>query len=342
MQKNKFCIFLIAFSIIIFLLDGYNYYKNMVDEYPSKNINGYIAWGAGGATDRASRLITPLAENYLGQNIILQNKTGATGAIATQYVSNQKSDGYSLLYHAENPAIYNIMGISDIDYSYFEPVIIIGREVAVVVTNPNSEYKSIQDVFDKAKENPRQIKLGTTGTGGLPFNVASMMSTTSDVHFNQVPFDGDSAILTSLMGEHIDIGIVNLSAVIDMYEVDTINIISILDNNRLENLPEVEPIGEVYTEYQKYFPWGAFYGIFVHKDIEQERLDILSDGFKQVFQDEAYISQLESTCVVPMGITGEDAHDYINKWQQVTTWLLYDSGATNISPEVYNIKRLEE
>ncbi len=342
MQKNKFCIFLVSFSIIIFLADCYNYYKNITDEYPSKNINGYIAWGAGGATDRASRLITPLAENYLNQNIILQNKTGATGAIATQYVANQKSDGYSLLYHAENPSIYNIMGISDIDYSYFEPVIIIGREVAVMVTSPNSEYKSIQDVFEKAAQNPNQIKLGTTGTGGLPFNVASMMSTTSDVYFNQVPFDGDSAILTSLMGEHIDIGIVNLSAVIDMYQAGTINIISILDNEHLEEIPEVEPIGKIYNEYQKYFPWGAFYGIFVHKDIEQDRLDILVNSFKEVFKDEAYINQLENSCVIPMGISGIEARDYINKWQQVTTWLLYDANATNISPDIYNIKRLED
>ena len=72
--------------------------------YPDKNISGYIAWGAGGGTDNASRALTPLVEKLLDVKIILQNKPGAAGSLATTLVSNMPADGYSILYNAENPA----------------------------------------------------------------------------------------------------------------------------------------------------------------------------------------------------------------------------------------------
>lgn len=70
----------------------------------------------------------PVTEPYLGKKIILVNKPGATGAIATTYVFNQPADGYTLLFGAENPSIYKVLGIADIDYvENFEPIIILSR-----------------------------------------------------------------------------------------------------------------------------------------------------------------------------------------------------------------------
>ena len=84
-------------------------------EFPVNDLSGVIQWGAGGATDNVARATTPYVEKVLGKQIILQNKPGATGAVAVQWVYNQPSDGYTLLYSAENPLLYRVLDISQLE-----------------------------------------------------------------------------------------------------------------------------------------------------------------------------------------------------------------------------------
>ena len=88
-------------------------------EFPEKDLQGIIQWGAGGSTDVVMRAVTPHAEDVLGASVVMTNKTGGVGAIATKYVMTQKADGYTLLMGAENPQLYKVMGLGDIDYSDF-------------------------------------------------------------------------------------------------------------------------------------------------------------------------------------------------------------------------------
>jgi tripartite-type tricarboxylate transporter receptor subunit TctC len=104
-------------------------------DFPTKDISGIIQWGAGGATDNVSRATTPYVEKALGKQIVLQNKPGATGAVGLMQVYNQPADGYTLLYGAENPTLYKVLDISQIDYDAFYPVMLIARNVGVIVCN---------------------------------------------------------------------------------------------------------------------------------------------------------------------------------------------------------------
>ncbi|MEC8081559.1 MAG: tripartite tricarboxylate transporter substrate-binding protein, partial [Pseudomonadota bacterium] len=81
-------------------------------DYPSKDIQGIIMWGAGGSTDSVMRSVTPYAEEKLGVDVIMTNRSGGVGAIATKYVYSQKSDGYTLLMGAENPQMHKVLGLS--------------------------------------------------------------------------------------------------------------------------------------------------------------------------------------------------------------------------------------
>ena len=90
-------------------------------EFPEKDLQGVIQWGAGGSTDTVMRAVTPHAEAALGEDIVMTNKTGGVGAIATKFVMASKADGYTLLMGAENPQLYKVMGLGDVDYSDFIP-----------------------------------------------------------------------------------------------------------------------------------------------------------------------------------------------------------------------------
>ena len=86
-----------------------------VAEFPEKDLQGIIQWGAGGSTDVVMRAVTPAAEEALGKDIVMANRTGGVGAIATKFVMAQPADGYTLLMGAENPQLYKVMGLGDMD-----------------------------------------------------------------------------------------------------------------------------------------------------------------------------------------------------------------------------------
>lgn len=310
--------------------------------YPENDINGYIAWAAGGATDTSSRALSMYARKYLGKNIVLQNKTGATGAIATEFVYNQPADGYSLLFNAENPTLYKLMDISQIDYDNFYPVLLTGSQVPVLIVPPSSPYKSITDLLADAKARPSQIKIGISGLGGLPFNVATMLQTTSGVDFSKIPFDGDSAIITALMGRHVDISVVNSSAAMDLAKAGRIRLLTVMNNQRLESAPDVEAIGEVLPEYAKYFPWGAFVGVFVSKNVSDSVRETLTTAFQSAYNEGRYQLFLKENFIQPLGLSGDKAQAFINRWQSVTAWLLEEAKASKISAKTLDIPRIEE
>ena len=312
-----------------------------VENYPATDLTGYIMWGAGGGTDNVARALTPLVERNLGKSIVLQNKAGATGAIATQYVHDQKSDGYSILYGAENPQLYGVMDISKLSYNDFEPIIVIGRETAIVVVGADSKYNTIEELIADAKENPNKINLGTTGPGGLPFVVASLLKIASQIEFNQIPFDGDGPVITALLGNHVDVTVTKLSAAGDLLKAGKVKLLASISNDPIEGFEDVPAIGKELPEYSKYLPWGPFYGVFVNKDTPNEIVEKLKLAYKEAFNEDQYQRFLENAAISPMGTTGDEAKEFLENWQRVSAWLLYDSGGAKISPDTLGIKRIE-
>ncbi|MEN8875476.1 MAG: tripartite tricarboxylate transporter substrate-binding protein, partial [Pacificibacter sp.] len=102
-------------------------------EFPEREIQGIIQWGAGGSTDSVMRSVTPHAEAALGGSIVMQNVTGGVGAIALNQVSTAKADGYTVLMGAENPLLYKVMGFGEKDYFDFTPIMLLGRGTPILV-----------------------------------------------------------------------------------------------------------------------------------------------------------------------------------------------------------------
>lgn len=310
--------------------------------YPASNLNGYVAWGAGGPTDVVSRALSAYAAEELGVSIIIQNKTGASGSVATEFVKRQPANGYSILFNSENPPLYKVMGLSNIDYDDYYPVIVAGQQIAVLVVAAGSGYTTVEDLFEDAKSRPGQVDLATTGAGGLTSNVAAMMAATSGVSFNQVPFDGDAGVITALLGGHAAVTVINYSSAVDFVKDGSIRILAVFAAERLESEPEAPSICEAFPEYGNYFPWGTFVGVFVDDDCPDQVKETLSGAFRRGWERPEYQIFLEENHITPLGITGEEARAYIKKWQRVTTWILYDSGQAPYSPANFGLERIGE
>lgn len=342
-MKNIHKILIIVLFLVSTAVAGNEIYKvvhSFTAEYPDNNINGYVAWGAGGPTDTVSRALSVYAAKELGTNIIIQNKTGASGSVATEFVHRQDHNGYSILFNSENPPLYKVMDISNVDYNDYYPVIVVGQQIAVMVVSKDSKYNTVEELFEDAWASPGKITLATTGAGGLTQNVAAMMLARSKVEFNQVPYDGDSGVLTAIIGGNADVTIVNYSSAVDYIADGSIKVLTSFSSERLPSSPKTPCITESYPEYGDYFPWGTFVGVFVDKESSDEVKETLSKAFRKGWESEGFQQFLSENYITPLGICGDEAAEYITKWQQVTTWFLYDAGQTVYSPEDCGIPRL--
>ena len=128
-------------------------------EYPEKEIQGIITWGAGGSTDTVMRSVTPHAEQVLGGKVVMQNITGGVGAIGLNQVANAPADGYTLLMAAENPLLYKVMGLGDKDYGDFTPINILARGTAVLVANPDAPFDDYAGMNEYIKANPGELRV---------------------------------------------------------------------------------------------------------------------------------------------------------------------------------------
>lgn len=304
--------------------------------YPDRELSGIIQWGAGGATDVVARSLVPLAEEALGKKIVLQNKAGGVGAIATNFVNQQASDGYTLLIGAENPQIHPILGISDLDYSKFYPVNIIGRGNVLAVTTVDKPWKTFKDLLNDVQANPGKIKQGSTGTGGLPFTVSSMISTVTKFPTTPVPFPGDGPGVTALLGGHVDFMFVGVGAAAEHIKAGRLKALAAISAEAFEGTP---PITDALPGMGKYLPWGPFYGVFVKKDVPDAAKAKLTVAFKKAASDPKFTSFMKDRGNVTMNISGAEAEAFLKKWQSVTAWTYQEVGVAKVDPATLGIAK---
>ena len=308
--------------------------------YPARTINGMIAWGAGGGTDSVSRMLTPIAEQTLGGPITLTNKTGGTGSVATQAVFDQKADGYTLLFNAENPQLYQPLGLSKLSYDDFEPILLSVQGSTVVVVTNDSPYQTYADLISAAKADPGKISIGISGIGGQPYVAAAILGKVEGVSFNQVAFDGDGPLLNALLGKQLGVSGIAVGAAAKHIRSGELRALAIMQNTPNPALPTVPPIGTLNPAYAPIMKAsGFFYGVWVKKGTPPALIDKLTVAYKTAFADPKFQDYARSNGYTLMGISGKEAKDFAKAWQSQMAWLIYDAGGAKDSPDKFGIPR---
>lgn len=309
------------------------------DAYPSKDIQGSVMWSAGGVCDITSRSIGAAAQDILGQSIIFTNRPGAGGGVSTAYVDAQPSDGYELLFGAENPQIAKVMGTSEIDYDNFMPVDLFCTSYASVCVPKDSKYETIQDLVDDIVANPGSVIMATTGAGGLPETVAAMFADVLGTDPIMIPFDGENECMQNIMGGNADYSIVTLGSSAGFYASGDIKILAMVTDAPVPGYEDVPYIADAYADFGKYLPWGPFYGVFVKADTDAAIVDTLTAAFKEAEGNQEFLDLLATKGCFPLGLTGDEAVDYLKSYRATTSWLLYNSGVAEKSPEEFGIEQ---
>lgn len=308
-------------------------------DYPEREVLGVVMWGAGGATDTVARAINTAAEEALGKPIVVLNKAGGAGAISTAFVNTAPADGYTLLYGAENPQLHPVMGVADLDYSSFYPVRILGRGVAVITVPADSKYQTIDELLADIKENPGQVLMGSTGPGGLPSTVGALVANSTDFDVTSIPFGGEGPGLTAMMGNEVDFMPAGISAAAEQIKAGTLRALAVVNGTPVESLPGIPAITDALPDMARFLPWGPFYGVFVRQDVPEDIKAALVTAFEEASQSEQYQTFMTNAGNVLMDLSGDDASAFLARWQQITSWVLQDTGAAKVNPESLGIER---
>ena len=304
------------------------------EEYPDRPITGVIAWGAGGGTDTVSRLMTPIAEKILKQSVVLANKTGATGAIAAQAVYTAKADGYTVMFHAENPQLYQVLGLSPLSYDEFEPVILSVQGSTVIVVPKDSPLKTYDDLIKAAKANPGKLSIGISGVGGQPWVTGTLLKKVEGVTFNPVAFDGDGPLVTALLGKQLDVSGLAVGAA------------AVHQERRLARAGDHEELAEQFAA-RSALHHQAQSGLYrgheglrlLLRRVRQEGhpqpiIDKLTTAYKYALNDSKFVDYAKNNGLEVIGLTGAQARDFMNTWRSQMSWLIYEPAAAGLAGEV--------
>lgn len=308
-------------------------------DYPERPIQGVIQWGAGGATDNLARSLSPHVEKALDTRMVLVNRPGGTGVIGMNTVLSQPANGYTLLYGAENPQLYPVMGLADFTYADMTPINVIAQGLVVIAAPADKPWHSLADLMKAAHDAPGTLRMGDTGAGGLPSTLLAMINAVDQLDVRQVTFGGDGPGITAMLGDHIDFMPLNLAAAQQHIASGRLKALAIVADHSIQALPDAEPITTALPQLKPYLPWGPFWTVAVRQETPKEAVDKLSQAYHTAVASDDFQQFLTRNGMQSLNLQGQAAVDFLNHWQSVTAWALDATGGAKVSPATLNIPK---
>jgi tripartite-type tricarboxylate transporter receptor subunit TctC len=287
--------------------------------YPSRPARILVGFAAGGATDIQARLMGQWLSDHLGQQYIVDNRSGASGNIATEMVARAAPDGYTLL-QVVTPHAINAALNSNLPFDFMRdiaPVICAARLAYVAVVNPASPVHSIPELIAHAKENPGRITYGSAGTG-TPQNISvELFKMMAGVNLLHVPYRGGAPAVADLLAGHIEVVFSPLSEAIEQIRAGKLRPLGVSTAARLDVLPDVPQIADFVPGYEA----SGFAGIGVPRGTPAAIIDLLNRELNAGIADPGVRARIIDLGGTPVGGTaaefGEILAAAIEKWARV-------------------------
>jgi tripartite-type tricarboxylate transporter receptor subunit TctC len=209
--------------------------------FPSKPIRVVIPFVAGGSSDIVGRAIASKFQEILGQPGVVENKPGANGSIAAEFVAKAEPDGYTILVGSIGVFSINAALFKDLRYQPrdFAPITLAVTTPNVLITRPDLPASSMKELVDYAKKNPGKLSYCSSGTGSSDHLTGELWKQGSGLFAVHVPYRGGAACQTDIMGSQVDISFQNLGAVTNYIRANRMKALAVTAMTRHPQLPNV-------------------------------------------------------------------------------------------------------
>jgi tripartite-type tricarboxylate transporter receptor subunit TctC len=212
--------------------------------YPDRPVKLIVPWAAGGDTDNIFRPFTPAFQKALGATVVIANVTGASGTVGAREAKNSPPDGYTV--YAIHDYIHSTYytGVSDVNYTDFEPICLITSTPSIVTASPKTKWSSWQELLNDAKGRPGQITVGAT-LGSTSHFFPALIEKEAKIKFKYVSYEGLAPRMNAILGGHIDLTDGNLTqrGKVEAGQLKFIAIATEKRNPEIPNIPTLKELG---------------------------------------------------------------------------------------------------
>ena len=309
-------------------------------DYPSRDINNIIVWGAGGGTDLANRLVTAEMGKILGVNINCNNVTGGVGGSIGLFEAYSKpADGYTIAGVSESCVTSAVQGGFDKKMSVWDFFIIGGSPDLISVT-PSSPYQTIEELVAAAKAAPGTIRAGASAAGSIHHLNILGFENGAGIKLNFIPYNSSAESQNAAMTGEVTVVATSVQEQSELLKAGKLRPLAMLTPNDFTFEGKVIPTGfKPIPGLAKYLPLEQQIGFAIRKDAPEAVKAKLQDAFKKAMATEPVKKYGSERYFALSGLVGKQANDIFDNLESVFSWTLWELKAAKIDPASIGIPK---
>ena len=285
--------------------------------YPTRPITLVVTFPAGSAPDIIARLASQHLSERLGQNIVVENKPGAGGNIATEYVTRAAPDGYTLLMPVSTNAVNTVL-YRNLSFDFIRdiaPIAGIAKTAFVIITPSSFPAKNLQEFIAYLKANPGTVNMASGGIGTSPHLCGELFQIQTGTKMVHVPYRGN--YMSDLLANQVQVVFNPIAQALPLIREGKLRAYGVTTSYRIKALPDVPAIGEIVNGYDAI----GWYGLGAPAMTPPEIIKKLSEAMNAAIADPAVKERFVQLGVEPMPLTPEGFKKHIaveaEKWGKV-------------------------
>ena len=285
-----------------------------------KPIRIIVGVTTGGTTDNLARYIANELSKELKQSVFVENKPGAGGNIAAQFVAKAPSDGLTLLFvntsHSVNAGLYGDQAGYD-PVKDFTPITLISTGPAVLVANPSFPANNVKELIALAKAKPGKLNFAIGGVGTSIHMAGELFKHSAQVDITNIPYKGSSPALTDVMAGQVELMFAAVINAVPQVKAGKLKALGVTGNQRIPALPDVPPISETIPGYES----TAYFGLLAPANLPKDVLEKISKIAMKASGQSELKNKLEPDGSKTVGSTPEEFRKFlvqdVDKWKRV-------------------------
>jgi len=295
--------------------------------YPNKQIHLIVPYPPGGGNDTIARALAQQMEETFKTTVIVENKPGANGIIAAEYVARAEPDGYTLFManngsHGINPSLYKKINYDPV--KDFVPISMVATSPNVLVVSKQLGVRTLKELIDYAKASSSPLSYGSNGAGSSQQMAGALFSSDFGLNTLHIPYKGTGPMMTDLLGGRITMSFGNIIAVLPHIQSGKLEALAVTTPTRSPALPETPSLAESMPGFDATVWWALMAG----KGAPQEAIDALNKVVQDFAKNPKTEKLMERVGATPKASTAEELGKFIQT--ELTKWakVVKDTGAT--------------
>jgi tripartite-type tricarboxylate transporter receptor subunit TctC len=296
------------------------------ETYPVRPVAIIVPYAAGGNTDIMARMAADWLSQKLGQPFVVENRAGAGGAIAAQYVASAAPDGYTLLFGttAQTSIVPFIQKVRYDPLKDFAAVGVYGNSFSILAIAAAVPATDLKSFIDYAKSNPGQVNYASGGVGTVGHLVGASFAARAGLDMVHVPYKGGSQVIAGLLAGEVQMYFGNSSEILPYYHTDKLKILAVGTPARVDQMPDVPAVAEVYPG----FSLPAWNGVLAPAGTPKDIVSVLSREIHAAAQDAPTAKRLRELGIEPGTATADELADIIRGEQTLYADAVKAAGIT--------------